>query len=67
MKVEPQDLLRWGQGLDERKKDDGVLFFFFLPPYPDGWMALLLSDEVKTVVGAGLWGACVLGVQLGAC
>lgn len=41
--------------------------FFFLPPYPDGWMASLLSDEVKTVVRAGVWGACVLGVQLGAC
>lgn len=29
-------------------------------------MALLLSDEAKTVVGAGFGGACVLGVQLGA-
>lgn len=30
LKVEPQDLLRWGQGLDEGEKDGGVLCFFFL-------------------------------------
>lgn len=66
LKVEPPDLVRGGQGLDESEKRGGVLFCSFLPPYPEGWMALLLSDEAKTVVGAGFGGACVLRVQLGA-
>lgn len=65
LKVEPPDLVRGDKGWTRARSVAVFCFVFFLPPYPEGWMALLLSDEAKTVVGAGFGGACVLGERTG--